>query len=572
MKRFLAPLTRHPLIATGVCASLIAIGHAIWIYTHRDLGGIDPDEAGYLTAALSMQRSIDPAHPQALLSSVLGSSTAPLVPVLSVITLILGPRNVWAAMMIQPVLMTLSCVAIAGITRRWAGPLVAIAAGVSFALTPTVVAATQSYWLGLGAATVFVCCLWALLSSDQGRNRWIWLYGILLGATTLSRTMMLGMLPGAVLAGLIVCWSTRKGLTRYMGSVVLGAAVAAPWWYSQWTWTIHYLTSYGYGKRAGLFGQGTVFDRIGFRATRIVDGVGLHYSRPLQIMMFAAIGLALLALAGRLPRWLTVRSARYPKGRETMAIAVAAGAGFASLVSTTNNGVWFELPVLAALVPLVWALIGRGPVLGKVLAVCPFAFYAVFTLPNAWWINMPISHPFPSAPTDVVPAHFEYGFSEYDMRFAPTRRSEQAEAAKEWWAARTHLERELRAITDEKPNVIFAMSGNFELLNSNTVALAAELNTWTPKIWVPDTTVDRRHIDIQLRSIATDMDGNVVEPTLGATYERVLVLLEHDYHLFTPDAEITAFARRARETGWVTVTKFDLPSRGTVSILRFPEK
>lgn len=572
VKRILAPLTRHPLIATGVFASMIAVGHAIWICTHRQLGGIDPDEAGYLTAALSFQRSIDPAHPLVFVSTVLGSSTAPLVPLLSVVTLILGPRNIWAAMMVQPVLMVVSCVAIAGITRRWVGPLVAIAAGISYAVTPTVINGTQSYWLGLGAAASFVCTLWALLASDQGRNRWIWAYSIGLAAMLLSRTMMLGMLPGAVLAGLIVCWSTRRGLSRYMGSVLLAGVLAGPWWYSQWTWTIRYLTSYGYGKEAGLFGQGDVVDRISYRLNIMLAEVGLSWSTEMQLMVLVGIGLGILAIRGWLPKRFTVRTPVHFAKREAVAIGLAAAAGFAALVSTTNQGVWFELPVVAALFPLAWSVIGRGPITGKVLAACPFALFALFILPSAWWIKPPIAHPFPYDSTAIFPAHFEYGFAQYDPRFAPNKRSQQKAAAKEWWAASQRLERELRAITSDKPNIIFSMSGNFEMLNTNTVALAAELHAWTPIIWVPDTRADRRHIDIQLRSIATDLDGNIVEPKRGSTFERVLVLLEHDFHLFTPDAEVKSFATRARKTGWVDVSKFDLPLGGTVSILRFPEK
>lgn len=571
VRRIFYPLARHPLVATGILAGAIAAGHAIWIYNNRHLGGIDPDESGYLTAALSFQRSIDPAHPTILYSTVTGNATAPLVPLLSVVLLIVGPRSVWTAMMIQPVLMVVGCVAIAGITRRFAGSIVAIAAGVSFALTPTVIHATQSYWLGLGAATSFVCALWALLASDRGSNRWIWVYGAGLGAMMLSRTMMLGMLPAALLAGLIVCRSTKRSIARFVGAATLGAVLAGPWWYSQWTWTIRYLTSYGYGKRAGLFGQGDLWERVSFRFTRVVDVLGFGWSAEVQLLAILGIALGLLGLLGCLPRWVPVRTPVRSVNSEVLALTTAVVAAFAALVSTTNNGVWFELPMIAAGFPLVWGIVGRGPIVGKVLAVSPFALFAVFVLPSAWF-GTPISHPFPGAPTSIFPTHFEYGFSEYDNRFAPENRSEQATASAEWWAASQGVERALREIAHKKPNVIFYMSGNFEMMNTNSVLLAAELDSWSPTVWVPDTTVDAQHIDMQLSSLAADLDGNTIEPRRGSTFERVVVLLEHGYHLFTPDAQVAKFAARARELGWIEVEKFDLPRGGTASILRMPEK
>ena len=188
-------------------ASVIAVGHAVWIWSNRHIGAFDPDEAGYAAHALRVHRNIDFQHPFATLREAANAGNGPLVPSLAVPLLIPGPRDPRTVMMIQPLLLILSSVSVAGIARRLAGPGTALACGLTFLVLPTAALATQSFWLGLGAASMMGVSVWALLASEQGTNRWVWVYGAAMAAMTLSRSMALAFVPGLLLAGVIVCWT-----------------------------------------------------------------------------------------------------------------------------------------------------------------------------------------------------------------------------------------------------------------------------------------------------------------------------------------------------------------------------
>ena len=82
----------HPLRAVAGGSSVLALGQAIWLWTHRRLGAIDPDEAGYVATALRFHRLIG-SEPLALPRAVGGTGYAPLVPLLSVPVQWLGPHD-----------------------------------------------------------------------------------------------------------------------------------------------------------------------------------------------------------------------------------------------------------------------------------------------------------------------------------------------------------------------------------------------------------------------------------------------------------------------------------------------
>ena len=71
---------------------------------------------------------------------------------MSVPLLWVGPDDPRTVLLMLPLLMVATAVAVAGIARRLAGPWASIVAGVLLGSFPTVVFATQTYWFGLGAA------------------------------------------------------------------------------------------------------------------------------------------------------------------------------------------------------------------------------------------------------------------------------------------------------------------------------------------------------------------------------------------------------------------------------------
>lgn len=548
----------HPMLVVAGVALVVTVVQCAWIWEHRLLGALDPDEAGYIGSTFRYRRILG-SDPLALPRAVGGTGTAPLVPLLSVPLLWFGPDDVRTVLFMQPILMGVTAIASAGIARRLAGSGAAMVTGVVFLLLPTVVFASQTYWLGLGAAASMALGIWALVSSDRLTNRWLYAYGACVGAMLLSRTMTVGFLPAMAVAGIVVAGRRRDA---WIGLVKAGAtaiAVAGPWYFVAREAVFGYLFSYGYGDRADLFGEATgPLDRAHQRVDRILLGVGNAETWALLVVLCSVAVLA----------W---RREGWPEAtRSALAIGAAAALGIAALASTDNNGVWFELPIIALLVPLVVALGSRAPAIVKGVALVPVLGVGLVQLGCALWVIAPGPDPIYGIDTVHRVAQYEYGFEQYDPRFGPYRRDELAEAAADWWAVSSDVERYLRDLTPDGQKVL-TTSGNFEMFNSNTVQLAGELHGWTPRTWIPDTVAGADERAEWLTPTARDDAGTVVTDPAGEPVERILLLALHDQHLFTPDAEVEALHAEAVAAGWEVARAFPLPEGGEVVVMRHPD-
>lgn len=545
----------HPLIVVAVVASAVAVGHGIWLWRHRHLGALDPDEAGYVGAAMHYHQVLT-SDPLALPRAIGGTGFGPMVPVLSVPLLLVGPDDVRTVMLMQPVLSVVAALAVAGIAGRLAGAGAAVVAGTVFVTLPTVVFASQTYWFGLGAATFLALGVWALLASERLTNRWAWAFGACIGAMVLSRTMALGFLPAAAVAAAVVAGRDRRAWVGVGKAALAAILVAGPWYLVARESIFSYLFSYGYGERAGLFGDGGPVARIEGRFDAMAFAVGAADVIALPVVV------ASIALAGR------ARDGWPPSTRSAIAVGAAVLAGFAALATTTNNGVWFELPVLALAVPLVVALGARAPAPFKVVGLAAVLIVGAQQLASAWWVVPPEATWVVAVdPTHRV-AQYEYGFAEYDPRFAPDRRDELVAASAEWWEVNRDVAAALHEIAgDDQDSVIFTQSGNFQLFNTNSVVLAALQDGWLPRTRVPDTVGDAADRAADLEPTVRGDDGDPLEED-GTAVERVLVIARHDQHLFTPDAQVEDLYQEALESGWQVTETFRLPLDGVVSILR----
>lgn len=549
---------RHPLLTVAAVASLVAILHGVWIWNHRLLGALDPDESGYVATAFRYHRTLL-TDPLGLPRAIGGTGNGPLIPLLSVPLLIIGPFDPRTVLMMQPILMVVTAVASAGIAHRLAGSGAALVAGTVFVTLPTVVFATQTYWLGLGAAAFMALAIWALLASDRLTNRWTYAFGAAVGAMLLCRTMTAGYVPAMAVAGLVVAGRRKESVVGLVKAGLVAVAVAGPWWFVARDAIFSYLFSYGYGERAGLFGDDDgPLERVDQRIDAVRLGVGLGDT------VFWFVGAAALVVL-----WLRRRSGWPPEARHAVAVGSAVVLGIAALASTSNNGVWFELPIIALVLPLAVAIGAAAPVVVRGVALVPVLAVGVLQLGCAWWLISPTAEPVPGIATVHRVAQYEYGFEQYDVRFGPTRRDELGAAATDWWDLNLAVERELRELRDDV-DPVFTFSGSFQMFNSNSVQLAAELQRWTPRLWVPDTVGTARDRSEYLSPIATDDAGNEVSDPSGERVERVLVLALHDQHLFTPDAQVADLHREAVAAGWESVSTHDLPVAGQVLIMRHP--
>lgn len=548
-------LRAHPLLTVAVGASLVALAHAVWIWQHRHLGAYDPDEAGYLASSLRMERTLRSLDPLAFVRTVGTTGNGVTVPLLSVPFALVGPRDPGTVMLVQPALAVVTAVATTGITRRLAGPVAAVGAGMLVATLPTMATATQSYWYGLGSAACLAGAFWALLASERLTNRWTWWFGVGVGLMCLSRTMTLGYVPAAAGAGLVVAGWDRRRLLRLAASLGIAVAIAAPWYVVNARSIFGYLFSYGFGERAARFGSGGPLERLDFRMERYRIAIGDVTFPTLWVgALCVAVLVGWRAWRRRRASPAPARAATTAPAvawRDGAAVAVALVLGTAALVSTTNNGVWFELPMVPLLVALLVSVIALGPWwFGACLAV-PIALLSAAGLAQHLWL-VPYGEPGPTA-------HYEHGFAQYDERFGPTARARHAEAAREW---RDVSERVLGAIRTEvtgEDDPVVTLSGNMQLFNTNSLTLAGELRGWSPRLEVPDTAEPPERLAEHLTPTA-DHDGRTVP--------RVLLLAVHDRILFTPDEDVAAFARQAREAGWRVERRIPMPNGGEVQVLR----
>lgn len=539
-------IERHPYVVVGVVSGLIALGHAVWVWNHRYVGGLDPDEAGYLANAFRYQRSIgwNPIGPMHAFGS---TGTGPLVPALSLPLLVLGPDDPRTAMMIQPVLMVVLALAVTATTRRLSRPWIAVAAGLSVSMMLTVWLATQSYWLGLGAATSAAVATAALVWSDRLTNRWTWVFAVAVACTVLSRTMAMAYVPGLAIAGAVVAGRDLHRWKRLLVAAAISAVIVGPWLLVNREGIFGYLFSYGFGERAGHFGSGGVLSRLDLRVDRLLEGTG--WPGPVLLLVGAAAVGGVIVLGARLRR-----GERPDAMRLGVALAAGAAVSVGLLVSTTNNGVWFELPMLAFLVPLAWAAIGLAPRPAALIVTCVVVAAGASLLPDSWWLR----EFRPGAPT----SHYENGFAQYDERFSATRRDEHRAASDDWAALNRSVARWMSEQGAEDQRPWFTLSGNMQLFNSNSVLLAAELAGVGLNLDIPDTGTP---IGEQREWLTPTREQE------GRQAERILLIAHHDDILFTPDLDVDRFAALAEEAGWRPVRSFRFPTSGEVVAYRHPD-
>lgn len=542
-RRVGAACLSRPLLTVAVIASLSAVLSAWVIWTTRTLGTFDPDELGYLASALRLERNLSPARPWTYVATFREISLGPLVPSLSTPFLVLGPRDPRTAMLVQPLLAVLAAVASAGIARRFLSPGWTILTGAYVAALPTVVLASQAYWLGLGAAAFMATAVWFLLCSERLTSTpWSVACGVAIGFMLLSRTMTLGFAPGVVLAGLLLAWGSRRALINLSWLCLAALVVAAPWYWYQRQQVFGYLFSYGFGDEAAEWGSGGVPQRVVHRISQLVEA---SVAPTAWWAVVAVIGAVVAGVVG----WVRACNSsgwRSPS-REAGAMAVVLAVGVAALVSTTNEGVWFELPLVVLAVPVLVAVVARGQRPVRLAVVAGMAAVAVIS---------PVWHAVDDG------RHSDQAFAASDPRFVAEGEAERALATQEWWELAEATIGELDALTNRGDTGVIVLTGNTFLFNSNTVRLGAELGGWDAAMHVPET-----YGPDPVRSQDLSPLSGAVGPD-GSPLERILVVARHDLPLFTPDFGWRALEQAALEHGWSEVWSAPMPVDGEVAILR----
>lgn len=555
VRRTTAALLRRPVLTTSIAGVVVATVHVAWVLTHRDLGAYNVDEAGYIATALRYQRAIDLTAPQHFIATVFSPSpTGPLVPVLALPLLIIGPRSVGTVMVVQSILGVAAAVAAAGLARRVAGDGAGMIAGVVVLCLPAVVNSARTFQYAMAVGACALLALWALVSSERGGRRWPMVaFGAAAGAMLLARTMALGFLPALAVSAIIVVRPRRRELTNLGLAAATALLVAGPWWYTSRDELYDYLFRFGYGDQAGLYGSQDLMTRL---VDRIGTGVGDVRLPFLLIALVALVWLVVNAVSTGLRDGMRA----WPLlNRDLAAIAGFVVGAYLALMSTANQGVWFELPVeVVAVTGLIAAvtLVGGPP--ARYLGIAAVLVGASTILVS--WLDR--GGPYDEGtPVGFVQALAVGGLDEKervladaDEGFLSNDRSTRATAARKWWQLNEGLVSLLGASrpTSRTNSVLF--SGSSHLLNGQTLLLAYELaGQDPPPLYVPDT----RDSDDELRDLLSVDDAG----------DRPRVLIAAPSSLpFPEDREHDRLARVAAGLDYTVVASRKMPDGGTVEL------
>jgi hypothetical protein len=279
--------------------------------------------------------------------------------------------------------------------RRLTSRNMSLLAAVMVAAVPAVDSASRSFLFSLPAAALLAATLATQLHADAFRSRWLsLLWGLALGLSALSRTVVLAMLPAVLLAAFVNLLVNRPRRAQFV-NVALGLGVslivAGSWYSATWRPVLRYLTTYGYGAEAGSYGVAHPLLSPAF------------WGAPLTLVtdeLYAPLTVALIAcFAAGLVSWLIERGRRRGAAVADAADAAAAGGPvlrflrgpkamlwifcvgvYVVLMSTSNSGSLFELPLLPPICMLAVAVLGevgagaRTPIAAACLCAAGLSF------------------------------------------------------------------------------------------------------------------------------------------------------------------------------------------------------
>lgn len=572
----------RPELAVAAMGLVTAGVHVWWVHRHRLLGAYNVDEVGYMATGLRLHSSLDLSAPQAFVERLLSpSSTGPLVPFLTVPFSVLFGRGVPVLMIVQSLMVVTAAIAVAGIASRLGDRRAGVVAGVVVLTAPAMIQSARNFQYAAAAGAFLCLAVWALLSSDEGRNRRAMVaFGAAAGAMLLSRTMTLGFVPALVVATVVTVRRDGRAWRNVALATAVAGVVAGPWLVSSRQALYDYLVGFGYGSQSRFYGDAGWAERLHGRVVNV--GTDL---KPFSILLGAVTLVVGVRTLARVARRRTPGAARQQRDEASAATAEPASAhdsdslrrrrlvaavvlvvGAIALASTRNRGVWFEVPLellIVALVVAATATFGhRTRRLVEVLAIgMGLTVFALSVGDTGGELGDGPEY------TRVERLRFSlYGglvekqraLAVGDPRAISPDDTIRRASASEWTAANVELAERLDDLrVAEGGLTMLTMSGNSHLINSQSLLLIQSLRSLTlSPIEVPDTARPDRDL--------TDF----LQPEWRGTHQRLLVLIRSRSLPFPEDRDTPRFERLARRRGWTEAERIPLPDGGDVVIMR----
>ena len=349
----------RPLLTAGVVVFVVlwAVANSIWLANIRLGQPHNIDEDGYFTMALNNYFGWMRGGPAEWLRVVFSPSIqAPLVPaVVSLGFLVFGP-NFAVAFGVNVLFGAAGLLLTAYLARMVGGPLVVWIALIFVATAPGFLQMSRTFIFATPATAIALAAIVALVKSRGLKNvSWSLVFGLFVGLLPLTRSVTIAFVPGFVIAAVIAILLASEDRRRRIINVIVAGAVAmivaASWLMPSFSLVFGYLTEYGYGSHTSEYKRKAVTNLASF----IISGTDLlllpHFLLLVVGILSALIGVLLVIVRGRFA--LCVRNhAAFP----LLACAVIVAAGSLALISTSNRGLGFALP----LVPLAAVIAAWG--------------------------------------------------------------------------------------------------------------------------------------------------------------------------------------------------------------------
>jgi hypothetical protein len=473
-------------VALSALAVFVVVTNLLWVRAHRRGLPFDIDEAGYLQRAIRGDDALRHGGLSGLWHTFrLPDPQAPLLPVAAALVRHLtnaGPVGLIAS---EQVFVVIAVVSTFLLARHLDGRLLpALVAAACVAALPGVIDGGRGFAFAVPAAALMTATLASqLAAADFQRLSPALAWGLVFGLATLTRTVMLALLPAAVLAALVRLALARARPRQWvnLGAGLLVASLTASIWYTAtWHPVWNYLTSYGYGQQAAGYGQGRPllsWDRWTFR---IVYAMDTEVYLPLSIAALVCAAVAAGRLVRQRPTWLrepqhvAARFLRRGWGTVTLVLVV----DYAVLSSTRNPGSSFELPLLPAAAALLVSAASMSGRTGRILALTASTGAAAFSIIAADGLlpGPPERRDVQLGPVSVTAYDDRGPLLYYSTRFLPATAGGTEPLLRRWARSNRDLTSTLfeQAAQHRKPVpvVFFAVQDPF--VNTNSLALLAQ--------------------------------------------------------------------------------------------------
>jgi len=570
-RRLTSSLRRRDLWAFGAILLVLTAVSVRWLWLYRYGQPYDIDESGYLSIALNNHRGLFDGGLRGWWDSVLSPSVqAPLMTAATTPAfLVAGPNPIVG--MIVPLAFGLVAVAATFLLgRRVGGSRAGWMAGLLALGAPLLLSYSRSYNFAIAATATIALALLAFAKSDNLENRgWSAATGLFLGLTALARTMALAFLPAILLAMVVaVVAGPRRGRRAANAgiAVVVGLAVAFPWYRVNGSRVYDYLTSFGYGSRAQEYGAAEpFFSWAAWRTTGqyVVNSVYLPY---LILLLVAAVAGGAVVVGHVRRRGIgpaAAAAARSPM----MPAALLMAEGLVALTSSQNKGSGFVAPLIPAMaVCAAWAFARlrvrpRQVLTGAAVAVVVVNLFAASDLDEA--VARPRRTRVPILGVVIV-TDGRSTLQQYEAALDPAASSVAQPLTRRegvsWVAATADMAARIRAQGGQA--VLTAFGFRHQLLNINSVQLE-QLST-------EDTTLPL----VQVAPVATTdtVGGYAAWLSSGGEAAGACNLLTATgvAHEFPPAVTTTYMEEAARRAGFVVASQWSLPDERVVTLWRRP--